>query len=196
MDTLDKLIVSSLAVFLRELRERHEKQRPWKGRERDAISLYAFGALLGEVQAGTILFDPRQIGIEVAVRQRFSEEQGGKKRANKDLVIWPSPYMTAWPAQGCDAVPCPLAVLEWKVDSKQKSSTVNDTELAKMKAWLIKCTKENTTTRGYAIHLQIPSGEPPSLKAIRCYSNDGEESNLLESVVAALGRSSVPQVNS
>jgi hypothetical protein len=88
----------------------------WRGRERELISLFAFGYLQRHCKPRTVLRDPTQIGIEVAVPQL--PRRGAKAVVCKDLVIWPKPAMTVWDA---DRKPShdPLAILEWKVGQKK-----------------------------------------------------------------------------
>ena len=57
---LDNLIRQSLKDFVRDI-----FQKQWYGKEREAISFYAFGYLVNRCQPETILYDPAQIGIEV-----------------------------------------------------------------------------------------------------------------------------------
>ena len=85
------------------------------GREREAVSRYAFAHLVKCCHPHTVLHDSAQIGIEVAVRQlkRSVDYPNVGKTVCKDLVIWPAPNMLLWKAD----VPHfePLAVMEWKM---------------------------------------------------------------------------------
>ena len=103
---LDKIIRFALEAFHREV-----LSAGWFGREREAISLFAFRHLLAHVRPGSVLFDPAQIAIEVAVPQI----PGPKRKAQvcKDLVIWREPASTCWFQPG-RADDLPLSVLEWK----------------------------------------------------------------------------------
>jgi hypothetical protein len=83
----------------------------WKGREREAVSLYAFGFLQRQIRKGGILRDPTQIGIEVTVPSDKSLNPKG--RVCKDLVLWREPNMTCWNA-GWEVVNFPLMIMEWK----------------------------------------------------------------------------------
>jgi hypothetical protein len=85
----------------------------WWGKEREAISLFAFSHLMRECHPGTALFDPGQIGIEVRVKQT-PKPVPSKELVTKDIVIWPKPRMTVWNEER-RPVNWPLAVLEWKV---------------------------------------------------------------------------------
>ena len=84
----------------------------WKGREREAVSRYAFGFLLRQIKKGGVLRDPTQIGIEVTVPS--SKSLNPKERVSKDLVLWPKPNMTCWNADW-EVVNFPLVIIEWKV---------------------------------------------------------------------------------
>lgn len=78
----------------------------WRGRENEAVNLFAHRFLAARVSETGPLRSLRQVGIEVAVPQVV----GGKKRyVRKDLVIWPEEDMTAWAGEGIPAV-----VIEWK----------------------------------------------------------------------------------
>ena len=84
-------------------------QPTWLGREREIVSLFVFSHLLPLCSKGSIIADPGQIGIEVAVPQ---VKNGARVERDvcKDLVIWPQPKMTCWEKTR----PYPLAVVEWK----------------------------------------------------------------------------------
>src|SRR5207247_8373517 len=62
---LDRVIRESLFSFVDEV-----AGKAWWGKEREAVSLFAFGHLLPHCTRGSALFDPGQIGIEVRVKQR------------------------------------------------------------------------------------------------------------------------------
>jgi hypothetical protein len=89
----------------------------WCGREREAVSLFAFGHLSKHFGPGRALCSLAQIGIEVAVQQLKPSEQHPRRRGTvcKDLVIWPEPGMTLWDAVG-NLKHEPLAVVEWKLN--------------------------------------------------------------------------------
>jgi hypothetical protein len=59
----------------------------WRGREREAVSLFAIGYLIRQCRPGTVLHSPTQVAIEAAVPG--VPELNPKGRVNKDLVIWP-----------------------------------------------------------------------------------------------------------
>ena len=172
MASIDAIIVSSLRRFLHEV-----ESKKWRGRERDAVSLFAFGALLHELKHGLPRFDARQIGIEVALNQGFKRPRGGKERANKDLVIWRKPFSTAWSGGS------PLAVLEWKVDSEEKSASVNARELKTMRSWLTSYLARNRATRGYGFHLQLHDGRRPTVVSVSRFANGKRSGDLRDMVV-------------
>ena len=97
----------------------------WTGRrERELVSLYAFGYLIPACRPGGFLHDPAQIAIEVVVPQIAGQRTlTGKLKANpqvcKDLVIWPQPRMTAWEEGGATAHPS--CIIEWKHDFARRS---------------------------------------------------------------------------
>ena len=97
---LDDILKKSLTQFVNGIIE-----DGWYGKEREAISLYAFGTLINFCKPGTILDAPAQIGIEVRVpkpTRRDSKSscldpqrsQRPKNEVMKDLVIWQAPGMT------------------------------------------------------------------------------------------------------
>jgi hypothetical protein len=106
---LDELIRESLTAFAADLGDR------WTGRrEREAVSLFAFGYLLPRVRPDGFLRDPTQIGIEVPVPQLPADaSERRKNQVCKDLVLWPEPRMTCWGPEGTASV-APRAILEWK----------------------------------------------------------------------------------
>jgi len=107
LTALDGLIRSTISEFTAAIFD-----SGWRGREREAVSLYAAGFLQPRCLPGALLRDPTQVAIEVAVPGVLSLNPKG--RVNKDLVIWPEPRMTLWDKNWA-AVNEPLAVLEWKV---------------------------------------------------------------------------------
>lgn len=102
--SLDRVLRGFLHRFTDEI-----FKRGWRGREREAISLYAFG-YLARNRSG-LLRHPGQIGIEVAIPQLPGRSR--KRQVCKDLVIWPRPMMTCWDKAGAPVVH-PLAVVQWK----------------------------------------------------------------------------------
>jgi hypothetical protein len=104
--------VESIDIFIREslldLREFISRTR-WHGREREAVSLYAFGFLAARCKPEGPLRDPTQIGLDVAVRQ----PPGPRRKALvcKDLVIWPDPAGNCWD-DSSNPTRHPLVVIE------------------------------------------------------------------------------------
>lgn len=107
---IDDVVRASLTDMLSWIREAR-----WRGREREAVSLYSFGFLQKHFNPGQLLHNPAQIGIEVAVPGVGSRNR--KKQVCKDLVIWAEPAMNCWDALG-SATQTPLAILEWKVSQR------------------------------------------------------------------------------
>lgn len=136
---LDPIVTQSLSSFAEEL-----IATGWYGREREVVSYYAIGHLIRLCRPGTILHDPTQVGIEVAVPQLG----GGDKKAQvcKDLVIWPRPHMTCWDVERQPTV-APLAVIEWKAN--MPSIYGPDVE------WLKAFTGRWPGTVGYAITVDL-----------------------------------------
>ncbi len=86
----------------------------WYGKEREAVSYYAFGFLTKARREGTPLFDPGQIAIEGRIPATAGHT---KKQVCKDLLIWPQSGMNCW--EGRQAIHLPLAIMEWKVNSRE-----------------------------------------------------------------------------
>ena len=152
MDTeLDDILKKSLTQFVNGIIE-----HGWYGKEREAISLYAFGTLLNFCKPGTILDAPAQIGIEVRVpkpnrRDSMSScpnpkrSQRPKNEVMKDLVIWQKPGLTCWDNERKPRN-YPLAVIEWKVNDFKL--WCNDID------WLTDFTSDCETV-GYAVALDL-----------------------------------------
>jgi hypothetical protein len=133
--TIDQTVHTALVGFVDEI-----NRSGWRGREREAVSLFAFGALAEQCRAGTWFQDLRQIGIEVAVPQLPGEKR--KRVVCKDLVLWPKPGMTCWTTeQG------PVSVLEWKTSRTKPSSY--DVQ------WLRKFSEDRDEFVGYALALML-----------------------------------------
>ena len=137
--TIDDVVTRALRSFAEEL-----EASGWQGREREAISYFAFGHLVPLCQPESVLVDPTQIGIEVAVPQLPGEER--KAQVCKDLVIWPRPRMTCWDDASQPTV-APLAILEWKVGRPEVYSADVD--------WLCAFTAAWPGTIGYAVALNL-----------------------------------------
>jgi len=121
----------------------------WRGREREAISMFVLGYLINQVRPDGPLRDRTQIGIEVAVPSH--KKINPKGRVNKDLVIWPVGGMTLWDAKWNEAN-TPLAVLEWKVyRSIHRNADLAPVDLG----WLTRWTREFPRVIGYAVALDL-----------------------------------------
>lgn len=144
MSDFDGLVVTSLQSFLSQA-----VARRWQGREREAVSLFAFGEFLAA--AKPLVGDPRQIGVEVAVPQVPARGEAAKTFVNKDLVVWPAPYDSAFTGAS------PLVVMEWKVDAEVKSRRVTAPEFLETERWLEEFTllPGNERTSGYAVHVSF-----------------------------------------
>lgn len=147
---LENAIRESLLEFAQEV-----TRTGWRGREREAVSLYAFGFLLPRCRPGTPLHDPTQIGLDVAVGQLAGP--GRKPQVCKDLVIWPKPAMVCWDETGRPTRQ-PLAILEWKARTT-KVSTYDE-------SWLCQFSAMTPHFRGYAIGIN-PQGDSTTLVASR-----------------------------
>jgi hypothetical protein len=138
---IDGLIRDSLEAFLAEI-----SSDSWWGRENEAVNRFAMGQLVKRCRPDSVLYDPRQIGIEVAVPQHT----GGRAKAQvrKDLVIWPRPGMTCWEDPARRQPTCyPLAILEWKMGPAHSSA--RDIE------WLTGATTHGRELVGYAVALEL-----------------------------------------
>lgn len=160
MTELDAIVRNSFISFVSDVR-----LESWTGRrEREAISLYAFGHLLKQVRQGSVLYDPAQIGIEIPVPQipeygrvcRKSERRR-KTQVCKDLVIWPQPAMTCWDLNDNPTV-APVAILEWKFGVR----SISERDLT----WLKSFSRIYTNFIGFAVSANRP-GEHLLLKVAR-----------------------------
>ena len=131
----------SIAVPLTRLIERcfHDFTKntsaAWLGREREAISLYAFRYLINRCGPRSCI-KPDQIGIEVAVPQ-LNTHARHKEQVCKDLVIWRNGGDTARTAPDG-----PAAVLEWTHGDEPRPRDI---------AWLRRFTSRFPRCIGYAI---------------------------------------------
>lgn len=122
IDQIDTIVAQSLQSLAHEL-----SVGAWKGRrEREVVSLFCFGHLLRHCRSASLLYDPAQLAIEVAVPQILGQRGlTGKVRSKaqvcKDIVIWPQPRMTCWDNDG-KATVYPLSVIEWKHNEKAVST--------------------------------------------------------------------------
>jgi hypothetical protein len=136
---LDPVIRQSLKSLVEEVFD-----GAWFGREREVVSLYAFGHLQQHFREGHVLNDPTQIVLEAAVPQVAAP--GRKRLVCKDLVIWPRALMTCWNEEQ-EPVQRPLAIVEWKVNATSVSRTdVN---------WLCAFSRWQEDFVGYAVCLDL-----------------------------------------
>lgn len=154
MSSPDESIRSALVAFADELLD-----GSWSGRrEREAVSMFAFGPLLKQVEPGGFIENPMQIGLEFPVPQvTLPEEdgQGKKSQVCKDVVIWDDPRMTCWDSQDLPTI-APAAILEWKFSSNRVwERDVN---------WLKAFTNEFPDCVGYA----VTGNQPRSSFTLSC----------------------------
>ena len=120
----------------------HLTETRWRGREREAVSLFALGFLQKHFE------NPTQIAIESAVAQLHGK---GKEQVCKDLVIWPQPGMTVW--DECWQVKNdPSCIIEWKLASKQTHRpprTEMDAD------WLRSFSSTRLAFEGYAVAVDL-----------------------------------------
>lgn len=147
MPLLDDAVRSALETFAEDALD-----GSWSGqREREAVSLFAFGALVDQVGPQGFLNDPRQIGLEVPIPQvTVGDENSTNKKDQvcKDVIIWPEPRMTCWDERQQPTIP-PVAVVEWKFN--RASIYGDDVD------WLEAFTEQYPDCVGYAV-----SGNQPS----------------------------------
>ena len=146
---IDAIVAQSLQSLAREL-----SGGAWKGRrEREVISLFCFGHLLSHCRPASLLYDPAQLAIEVAVPQipgqrGLTGKPGNKTQVCKDIVIWPQPRMTCWDNDG-KATVRPLSVIEWK--HNEKAVPTYDM------SWLCAFSSEHPEFIGYAVCTRHPA---------------------------------------
>ncbi len=150
MDALEELIAESLREFTAFI-----IRTGWRGREREAVSLYAFGFLVPRCRPDGVLREPTQIGLDVAVPQLPGPAR--KALVCKDLVIWPEPAGNCWDEAG-KTTRKPIAVLEWK--ARTESISTYDEQ------WLQEFSAESPTFVGFAISIH-PRGTATTLTASR-----------------------------
>ncbi|HEY4901053.1 MAG TPA: hypothetical protein VIH91_09580 [Terriglobales bacterium] len=136
----------------------------WSGRERELVSLFAFGYLATFFSAdNAILKAQAQIGIEVAVKQTGHLESM-KTQVCKDLVVWREPAMTAWDGQW-QLNRTPLCVMQWKCITPLTVARVNKkTVLAPDVDWLKKFTEQNNDCIGFSVLADLR----PNPRCIAC----------------------------
>jgi hypothetical protein len=123
----------------------------WRGREREVVSLFAFGFLVPRCQVGGPLQNPTQIGLDVAVPQLPGKNR--KALVCKDLVLWEESAGTCWDKAG-NATRTPIAILEWK------AGTTNHSKHDEL--WLQAYSSNHRNFTGYAVSLN-PKGMQTSL---------------------------------
>lgn len=155
---LDALIRSTLTAFTDSI-----FASGWRGREREAVSLYAAGFLQPLCNPGGPLRDPTQVAIEVTVPPAPGHNPKG--RVNKDLVLWPEPRMTVWDSDW-KVKNVPLAILEWKVfrSGMRGAPAVSTYDLE----WLKSFSGAHPQFVGYAVTVNLV-GRPFRMRVARCY---------------------------
>lgn len=148
--SLESIIRESLLTFAEKV-----ARTDWRGREREAVSLFAFGFLVPRCRPGTVLYDPAQFGLDVAVSQPPGPNR--KPQVCKDLVIWPKPSMVCWDSTG-RPTHRPLTILEWKARTGKVSSSDE--------AWLLEYSATAPPFTGFAIAFN-PRGAETTLVASR-----------------------------
>ena len=109
MDALEQALHESLSAFGHRM-----LNHLWYGKEREAVSYYAFGYLVDQCRAGSSFYNPGQIAIEGRVP---GIALNTKKEVCKDLVIWPHPGGNCWGPQR-RSVHYPLVIMEWKANNE------------------------------------------------------------------------------
>ena len=118
-DYIENILLKTLDEFFKDI-----QKVKWVGREREAISLFAFQYLTEKCKINTPLSSKSQISIESAVPQ-IRLTKYSKSVVNKDLVIWPKSFQTVW-NQNYTVNNYPLAIMEWKLTSPLSKSRGND----------------------------------------------------------------------
>jgi hypothetical protein len=98
-----KMCLQSMAKYV--------SKSEWQGREREVVSLFAFGFLAPSCRPTRVLHHPGQIGLDVAVQQIDGDRR--KKLVCKDIVLWDKRYKTCWDIKG-EITNNPIAIIEWK----------------------------------------------------------------------------------
>jgi hypothetical protein len=150
MDKLEDLIREALLEFATFVARTN-----WRGREREAVSLFAFGFLVPKCGQAGLLMSPTQIGLDVGVPQLSGASR--KTVVCKDLVVWPEPAGVCWNENGT-ATRKPLAILEWKARTNMLSHYDEE--------WLRNFSADSPTFVGVAISLD-PRGAATTLTASR-----------------------------
>lgn len=140
MQGIDSIIRRSLTSFTESVFDSN-----WFGKEREAVSLYAFGHLLPLCRPDSVLYDPTQIGIEVRVPSPDGESYKNAETM-KDLIVWPEPEWTCWDENG-QSTRVPLTLVEWKVGE----TGISDYDVG----WLQDFTSENPSCIGCALSVDL-----------------------------------------
>jgi hypothetical protein len=171
---IDVIIKDSLQSFYEDVGSLESS-----GREREMISLFAFGYLVKSCRPKTVLYDSTQIGIEVAVQQlpRSASDPGRGSTVCKDIVIWHAPRMTLW--KGKERHNEPLVVMEWKVNyslGTRHSFAANRRGHAKDINWLLDTSVRINDDKfvGYAVFLDCTT-KPQELTCVRVKDNKAEK---------------------
>lgn len=149
-ESLELVIRSSLESLHLQV-----SQEGWTGRrEKEMVSYFCFGHLLDRCRPGSFLYDPRQIGIEVAVPQIagqtvLSGKESQKPQVCKDIVFWPEPGRTCWDPNGRATV-YPSSIIEWKHNVSAKSDYD--------KQWLIQFSQAAPGFVGYRVTTELKDG--------------------------------------
>jgi hypothetical protein len=141
---LDNVIRAALTEFANGL-----FRGSWRGREREAVSVFVLGHLAPRVSPLGPIRHATQLAIEAAVPGVEGLNQKG--RVNKDLVVWPEARMTLWD-KDWNPVNVPVAVLEWKVfRAIHKHPALSRQDLA----WLTGFTRNFAGCVGYAVAIDL-----------------------------------------
>ncbi len=146
---LDEVINRSLGTLLADL-----SLPDWYGREREIVSLFAFGHLLRAGTESGVLSHPTQIGIEVAVPQ-MKEKPNKKSYVCKDVVIWSGPKMTCWTKEGRNSR-YPLCVIEFKSINRNDDPTAARRKAREHRSdleWLRRTSELAAGFVGYAVFI-------------------------------------------
>ena len=150
LKSLEKAIRSSLQSLHTQI-----NLYGWTGRrEKEIVSYYCFGHLIGHCKPKSFLYDPRQICIEVAVPQiagqkALSGKKSQKPQVCKDIVLWSKPGLTCWDSDGRAAV-YPSAIIEWKHNVSKKSEYDRQ--------WLVQFSQVANDFVGYRVTTELDAG--------------------------------------
>jgi len=168
---LDDLIKSALLSF-----SSIPKVSQW-AREKELVSWFVTDHLLPQVNPQSIIHQPSQVGIEVAVPQHKTPNNPRKNPdVCKDVVIWEEPKMSCWDSDGMANI-YPLSVLEWKSFNKRdrpgqrknKTKTFTEYDIP----WLQKTSSKVEKFIGYGILADVTNQKIE----ITCVRFTGTEKN-------------------